>query len=219
MNQGQITQDDINRALKRANAREISGKSLSEVNNVRKRTDNRSLDRGGKDSYSLHSERKYDLAQLNDLHYQIIRYIALGKRNKDIADLLDVGVATVSRIRNNEMTDLVIKAIRLDMNQEVSNVAKEIAETSKEAIKVMKQAINGELNGLTAKDRITASRDILDRAGYSPVKKTANINTTISGNRLNNIKNRVRDLDNVVSESAKRAAKEIEFEDIETEES
>lgn len=215
LNRGQITQEDINRALKRANSKELNGKDISDVNELKQRIDKRSLNKGDKDSYFSHSERKYDLAKLNDLHYQIIRYIALGKRNKDIADLLDINTETVSRIRNNEMTALVLKAIRKDMNVEVANVAKEIAETSKLAIEVMKDAVEGNLNGITAKDRINASKDILDRAGYTPVKKTANINTNISSSRIKNVKAKIGNLDHIVSESAKRAAQDVDFQSME----
>jgi DNA-binding CsgD family transcriptional regulator len=215
LNRSQITQEDINRALKRANSKELNGKDISDVNEIKQRIDKRSLNKGDKNSYFSHSERKYDLAKLNDLHYQIIRYIALGKRNKDIADLLDINTETVSRIRNNEMTALVLKAIRKDMNVEVANVAKEIAETSKLAIEVMKDAVEGNLNGITAKDRINASKDILDRAGYTPVKKTANINTNISSSRIKSVKAKIGSLDHIVSESAKRAAQDVDFKSVE----
>lgn len=203
-----ITQKDLDLALKKS-----QDEGLGKINELQVKRDRRSDNIGESESYYNRSTKTYDLTKLSDLHYQIIRYLALGKKNAEIAELLAISPHTVSRIRNNEMTNLALKAIRFEMNKKAAGVAKRIADLSYDAVEVMEKVIRGEgeFQNIELKERVSASKDILSRAGHGYVKKITKVNTNLTDDILKNIKHQVlQNRSSMVSERAKAMSEEIQ---------
>lgn len=69
--------------------------------------------------------RKYQLKCLNETHLEIVRLIAQGKRNKDIAKELSLSRDTVSNVRNSELAKPILE--RLLKERDHSAASMEVA--------------------------------------------------------------------------------------------
>ena len=64
--------------------------------------------------------RKYELKHLNERHLEILRFIARGFRNKDIAEALSVSRDTVSNVRNSEIAKPLLQALLKARDEEAA---------------------------------------------------------------------------------------------------
>jgi len=131
-------------------------------------------------------------AELSERHHEIKRLLFLGLPNKEIAQRLNVSEINVSFVKNSPAMQAELLKLREAADTEVVSIKKRITELAPRAIEVLAELMDKE--GESSKDRIKIATDLLDRAGFAPVKETiSHTNTTvITGSEILELKERAR---------------------------
>lgn len=124
------------------------------------------------------SGRKYQPKQLNEKHHEILRLAMLGYSNVDIAERLSCTPATVSIVRNSGLGKQHASLLRAEADYSALETAKRIRELAPDAIEAIQQIMMND--EMPANVRLSAAKDILDRAGYGAPKQVNVSSTTLN---------------------------------------
>lgn len=113
----------------------------------------------------------YELPELKAQHHEILRLKLQGMKNVDIAKQLGVTTAMVAYTVNGELGREHLETLSLAADVDSIDVAREIRDASRHAIQFLGKAVRGQVSGLTEKDRLLASQDMLDRAGHGKIQR------------------------------------------------
>lgn len=132
--------------------------------------------------------RAYQPKQLNNRHHEILRLSLLGFSNKEIAEKLDCTPATVSIALNSGLGRVHSSILRSEADGVAVEVAKRIREIAPKAIAIVSEIM--EDAEVPSHTRLRAAQDLLDRAGFAPVKKVDmnSTNVSLTANDLDNLK-------------------------------
>jgi DNA-binding transcriptional MerR regulator len=133
--------------------------------------------------------RSYDIKQLWEHHHTILRMVALGMSNKEIADTVGCTPQTVSNVRNSPMAQGVLDQHREKLDEEVVTMAERINRFAPTALALLEDIIDGRRDapmGLQAK----TAENYLARAGYGPVHKAVNLSQHLTREDIERIKER-----------------------------
>lgn len=117
----------------------------------------------------------YQLKKVKSIHRRIAEKVAIGMKDKDIAQVHGVSAQMVRYTRNDPMVKQYLGMVEGAIAADVLAVQEEIIELAPYALRVIEQIMLD--NGTPAKLRLDAARDLLDRAGLGGVKKVAHQNT------------------------------------------
>ena len=156
--------------------------------------------RKGQDK-SVHS-----LTDLRDRHHEIIRRIVLGQSNIEIAQALNISTQSVSNVRCDSLVMERAKELQNEANGATVDVLKRVAEILPKALENIESILDDDDCNRGVKLR--AAQDILDRAGYAPVKRfqSENVHATLTREDIEEIKNRAK------ANSGERRVEEQPFE-------
>lgn len=124
------------------------------------------------------SGRKYQPKQLNEKHHEILRLAMLGYSNVEIAERLSCTPATVSIVRNSGLGRQQASLLKAEADHSALETAKRIRELAPDAIEAIQQIMMNE--ELPANVRLSAAKDVLDRAGYAAPKQVNVSSTTLN---------------------------------------
>lgn len=124
------------------------------------------------------SGRRYQPKQLNEKHHEILRLAMLGYSNVDIAERLSCTPATVSIVRNSGLGKQHASLLRAEADYSALETAKRIRELAPDAIEAIQQIMMDD--EMPANVRLSAAKDILDRAGYGAPKQVNVSSTTLN---------------------------------------
>lgn len=135
------------------------------------------------------SGRKYQPKQLNEKHHEILRLAMLGYSNVEIATRLACTPATVSIVRNSGLGRQQSSLLKAEADHSALETAKRIRELAPDAIDAIQQIMLNE--EMPANVRLSAAKDVLDRAGYAAPKQVNVSSTTLNltGDDLEGLKN------------------------------
>ena len=138
--------------------------------------------------------QSYRISKLWDIHMEIARRVALGEKNKAIADALGISVATVEYTKNSKVAQERIDILRGAMDADTIDLGREIQEFAPTALRLLKEVIKGEGAGKDASIalRTKTAENHMNRAGYSPVKKVAMATHHVTREEIEEIKQRSR---------------------------
>lgn len=136
-------------------------------------------------------ERKtYDPQNLWEHHHEILNLLSMGLRPKDIAERLNITVATVSNIRNSTLGREKLKLLRVARDAEAINVRAEIEQLVPAALQVYKKILEQE----GTPDRLmkdVADTVVKDLGGHAAPKKVeASISHLFDGDSIEEFKQR-----------------------------
>lgn len=139
--------------------------------------------------FDITPPKSYDLQKLRARHHAIIRMALAGHTNKQIADELEITEATVgytlrSTLAQEKMSQMqaILDLQNVDMLARLEGAAP-IA--FMELFEVMTTTADERLKAKTAVD-------IIDRAGYSPIKRTIGVTKHIQQTDIDEIKSRIK---------------------------
>lgn len=136
--------------------------------------------------------RTYSIKMLWTQHEQMLRMVALGHSNVDIADALGCSAQQVSNVRNSPVSQLKLAELRQQLDAEAIDIGARIQEFAPTALAVLEDVIAGRTEASIAIRAKYASAH-LGRAGFGEVKKVASINTHLSRDDIELIKARAID--------------------------
>ena len=112
--------------------------------------------------------RKYQIMELWDRHHQILRLLALGHTEKQIAEELGCTTATVGNVKHGELGKRQLSILRSAADVATMDITEEIKRLAPVALMRIEEVLTSK----TADEKIVfgAAKDILDRAGYGAPK-------------------------------------------------
>lgn len=134
-------------------------------------------------------KRTYNIKSLWQNHDQMLRLVALGHSNEDIAVTCGVTPQTVSNVRNSPIAKGRLANMRNALDQEAIDIGARIQEFAPTALAVLEDVIAGKIEAPIAVRAKYASAH-LGRAGFGEVHKVASINTHLSRADIEAIKER-----------------------------
>lgn len=133
---------------------------------------------------------KFQIQHMWELHHNIVRLLLLNWSVKDIAEQLGVHPKTVTTTKNSEIVKRKLDLMRAARDKEAIDVAVSIKNLAPKAIEVIEGILDSDT--ASAKDRLTAAKDVLDRAGYMPVQKSLQMHGYLTPEEIEEIKARAR---------------------------
>jgi hypothetical protein len=142
--------------------------------------------------------RIWNIDRIWDIHHEIARRIVLGQDNVSIARDLGVTTTTVSNVRNSPVIKEKITVMQCARDASTVDISRQIQEFAPEALKLLKSVIEGKDDGKNASIplRVKTAEQWLNRAGHTPVQRTASLNlySKLDKEDLDKIKERANQL-------------------------
>ena len=123
------------------------------------------------------SPTKWSPKELNAKHEEIIRLAHIGMKHDQIAEEMGLSTQIVHMLLKTELAQRKLEELASFSQMETLDTHVEIQKASKEAVVYLSEVIRGKVE-TSASLRAKASMDMLDRAGYAPVRK---IEKSVSG--------------------------------------
>lgn len=121
---------------------------------------------------AVRPDKPYQPEKWTGVHRRIVSLSESGYRNYEIAELVGLTPSRISIILNDPRADIERRTFAKKVVEQVQDIQLKIALHAEEALE---EIVDEMRNAESAKIRQTAAFGILDRAGYSPVKKTQEI--------------------------------------------
>lgn len=134
-------------------------------------------------------KRVYNIKSLWASHEAMLRMVALGHSNEYIAASCGVTPQTVSNVRNSPVAKGTLERFKENLDAEAIDIGARIQEFAPKALAVLEGIISGEIESPVAVRAKYASAH-LGRAGFGEVHKVASINTHLSRDDIEQIKQR-----------------------------
>lgn len=143
--------------------------------------------------------RVYDLAKLQGRHREILRLVAMGGTDKDIAARMGVTTVMVSYTRRGALGNKQLTMLHNGRDVMAMDMSERIQELAPDALRVIEEVVQqGTIDHVPVdrKERIAASNKILDRAGHVPPQKIiGNINhRLLTNDHIQEIKARAHEI-------------------------
>jgi len=138
------------------------------------------------------SPGSYQLKKMRAVHRRIAEHAALGMKDKDIAAVVGVTPQTVSYTRKSQVVQDYMDILESAAAGQTIDTLKELRELAPFAARTLEILM---LNPNTDdKIRASVAQDLLDRAGYAPVKKVATAHMNVLDTQdIKDIKKRARE--------------------------
>ena len=134
--------------------------------------------------------KHYEIKGLWERQHAVLRGVALGLTNSQVAEIAGVHSQTVSNLRNSELGQDRITFFRNSLDAETISIAKRIQDFAPTALELLEQIIEGKYEGASLALRAKYAHAHLARAGYGEVQKVHSVNTHLTPNELQEIKER-----------------------------
>jgi hypothetical protein len=123
-------------------------------------------------------KKTWQVSRVWDLHEEIKRRVILGQKNTVIAKAVGCTKETVSNVKNSPIIQDQLAVMRGARDAYTIDIAKEIQEFAPEALKLLKDIVNGKGVGANASPALRAkeANNFMDRAGHAVVR-----NVNVSG--------------------------------------
>lgn len=118
------------------------------------------------------------LTHLWERHNEIVRRVVAGDRPIDIAHQMGMTTSRMSIIMNSPAFKARVAELSALANKNASDVQGRISELAIESMTILEDAIRAKQEGVSPALKIKVAQDVLDRAGYSAVQKTASLSLT-----------------------------------------
>ena len=120
---------------------------------------------------ALPGERKtYDIKQLWQRNHEILRMALIGMKAPQIADVLGIHVQTISNTINSELGRKKLSVMRLERDEDIVDIAKDVAKMYPAALKTYKDILAGTCKSKLMKE--TADTLVMDIGGHRAALKT-----------------------------------------------
>jgi len=146
------------------------------------------------------AERSYEVMNLHERHKEIIRLVAMGLTNTQIARELGCSPAMVVYTKYSEVGQRMLQELGYQRSESVKDIQLRIEKIAPHALDTLEALMTSEETPEAVRARI--AMDNLDRAGLAPKSKTGS--SYLDENDINQIKARARE-QGLFEESAKNA--------------
>jgi len=123
----------------------------------------------------LDGKRATEIVNIQDNHREMIRLIAQGYSNIEVAEAMGCSTASVSTVRNSPMSRMVIESMHAVRDEDAGKITSRIKAASAKAVGYLIDVAAG-IEPVDPKTRVDVCKDMLDRNGNGKVTKHQNLN-------------------------------------------
>ena len=136
--------------------------------------------------------REYQIQKIWNSHHEMMRLAICGWKQSDIARHLNVSEAMVTYTLNSEIVRKQMSIMQGARDADALDVAIEIKRLAPLALQRLKEVLQDE--AAQARLRVDVAKDLLDRAGYAPIKQVEGkmFNVHLTAEDIEDIKARAR---------------------------
>lgn len=149
----------------------------------------------------------YNLQKLNQKHLEIIRLLAVGMKDHEIADELDCSKAMVKYTKESPVAQRKIELLKGKRDSSAVDIRKRIQAMAPIALDKYQEILEKEEVSESVRSKVAA--DVLDRAGYNPVNKTLDVGK-YTEDKIEDLKRRARENGMVIEETEEAEYEEID---------
>ena len=149
------------------------------------------------DQYDLDGEEpkplKYEIKQLWQRSHEIVNLSALGYKNKEVAQILNISPVTVTNTLNGRLGQHKLSEIRQDRDIEAKKTVEKIRVLTDKALNIYHEIFDNESGQATLKDqKAVADTIVLELSGLRvPTKvQSHSVHTTLTRDEIEAFKNR-----------------------------
>lgn len=121
--------------------------------------------------------RRYVITELRAKHQEVVRLLAMGLKNTEIAEQLGCTAQSISIIANSPVAQARVSELQAERDESVVDVRNQIRSLAPRAIELYREVLEGE--HIDIKQRLHAADQILDRGGV-PRETSAKIEAAVS---------------------------------------
>jgi hypothetical protein len=147
--------------------------------------------------------RQYNIKHIWDTHHEIMRLLAMGLKRPDIARMLGVSTVTVTNVQNSPICADHLQGLRDKRDDSAVEMTAAIKELAPLAVAKLEEVMQCGLPNI----ELSAAKDILDRAGYTPITRvrTENYNLHFTAEEIAGIKQRAKETGLISTEDRQEA--------------
>jgi transcriptional regulator with XRE-family HTH domain len=153
-------------------------------------------------------KRQYNVKQLWEAHHEMLRRLALGESNGEVARALGITPQTVSNIRNSPMGREKLNALQEGIDKDMVIISRRIEKFAPVALDLLEGIIEGREEEASIQLRAKSAESYLGRAGYGPVHKVHSLRETLSRSDIERIKERA------INAARNAGALAVEYEEV-----
>ncbi len=117
------------------------------------------------------AKNSFVVSEMWERHHEIVRRLALGQKNVEIAKALGISEVSVSQVKNSPVVQEKLMTMTERMDNEAVDVGKRIRELAPLAIKTLEGVLEDAEDTIPIAAKIKVAQDVLDRAGHAAIKK------------------------------------------------
>ena len=132
----------------------------------------------------------YEVQKVRDRHHEIIRLTVLGLKDVDIAERTGTTPQNVRDLRKSPLISERVAVLQTARNSSTGDVQALLEEEAPLALDVLREVRDNEEHPIHT--RIGVAKDLLDRAGYSRIQKSARVTRDAGEGELSDLVSRVK---------------------------
>lgn len=130
------------------------------------------------------------LTFLWERHKEIARRLVTGEKPRELAHSMGMSEARLSIITNSPAFQAHLARLSAAADENSKNVQARMGELAVESMTILEQAIRVKNDSISPALKIKVAQDVLDRAGYGAINKSASIGLQLSGTDVEELRKR-----------------------------
>lgn len=124
------------------------------------------------------AEVDFSIKRIRATHHEVARLLAVGHKNVEVAAMTGYTPQTVSNLQNNPMFQELLAVYQSRRDDQVFSIARKLDSVAGLALEELADRLENTPEEFTPSQLREIARDMADRVGYSPIKKTASVSLT-----------------------------------------
>lgn len=151
------------------------------------------------------------ISQLRDSHHEVARLMAQGFRQVDISRKTGYSQSRLSVLKNDPAFSELVESYREVVEEVFIDTNHKLKSLTDDGISIMHERLLDDPDSISDTLLLDLIKAVADRAGFAPVSKSLNLNATLDGGTLEELKNKVKGRQNGEVKTITQEAKNAEY--------
>lgn len=139
----------------------------------------------------LQTSEAPSIARLRQIHHEIARLLASGLTETEVAASTGYSLSRISILKGDPSFKELLAYYAARSEEQFLDVRKRLAILGTDAVAELQDRLDYKPDSLTNTQLIEITKTTLDRAGFSPVSKSENVQVLLTGNELEKLKQNI----------------------------
>lgn len=139
----------------------------------------------------LQTSEAPSIARLRQIHHEIARLLACGLTETEVAASTGYSLSRISILKGDPSFKELLAYYAARSEEQFLDVRKRLAILGTDAVAELQDRLDYKPDSLTNTQLIEITKTTLDRAGFSPVSKSENVQVLLTGDELEKLKQNI----------------------------